>query len=48
MNPDAFDDEPTELLSEIDRDEDTMVGFLSFYVLRCSQPHNSFHTAVYL
>ncbi|KAG2134613.1 hypothetical protein BD769DRAFT_1385682 [Suillus cothurnatus] len=29
MNPDAFDDEPTELLSEIDRDEDTMFSHRS-------------------
>ena len=47
-NPDAFDDEPTELLSEIDRDEDIMVSFLFFYVLRRSQPYNSFHITVYL
>lgn len=47
-NPNAFDDEPAELLSEIDRDEDIMISFLFFYVLRRSQPYNSFHIAVYL
>jgi hypothetical protein len=48
MNPEVFDDEPTELLSEIDRDEDNMVRFLFFEGLKCSQLHTSFLIAVYL
>jgi hypothetical protein len=47
-NPEVFNDEPTELLSNIDRDEDNMVSFLFFQEFKCSQLHHSFHITLYL
>lgn len=48
MNPEVFDNEPTELLSDIDRNEDNIVSILFFFVLNYLLQHISLLIGLYL